>query len=92
MFTGYKLHFRIIRSLPEVLSPLEIGHGTPMYAGFITNVNRRSDNVNQHALESMKEEDKYSNTSLIKPQLKDSNAVYIYVRISTNIIWVWTPN
>ena len=60
----YKLRFRIILPLPEVLHPLEIGHGTPMYAGFITNVNRRSNNVNQHAikaLESMKKEDEYSN-------------------------------
>ena len=61
----YKLHFRKILPLPEVLPlPLEIGYGTPMYASFITNVNRRSNNVNQHAinaLESMKEEDEYSN-------------------------------
>ena len=61
----YKLHFRIILPLPEVLPPpLEIGYGTPMYVGFITNVNRRSNNVNQHAinaLESMKEENEYSN-------------------------------
>ena len=29
----YKLHFRIILPGPEVLPPpLEIGHGTPMYA------------------------------------------------------------
>ena len=30
----YKLHFCIILPLPEVLPSLEIGHGTPMYAGF----------------------------------------------------------
>ena len=60
----YKLHFRKIVPLLEVLPPLEIGYGTPTYASFITNVNRRSNNVNQHAinaLESMKNEDKYSN-------------------------------
>ena len=61
----YKLHFRKILPLPEVLPPpLKIGYGTLMYAGFITNVNRRSNNVNQHAinvLESMKDEDEYSN-------------------------------
>ena len=61
----YKLHFHIILILPEVLPlPLEIGHGTPMYAGFITNVNHHLNNANQHAinaLESMKEEDEYSN-------------------------------
>ena len=62
----YKLHFRKILPLPEVLPLplLEIGYGTPIYASFITNVNRRSNNINQHAinaLESMKEEDEYSN-------------------------------
>ena len=61
----YKLHFRKILPLPKVLPPpLEIGFRTPMYTGFITNVNCRSNNVNQHAvntLESMKDEDEYSN-------------------------------
>ena len=64
LISQYKLHFCIILPLPEVFTPLKIGHGTPMYAGFINNVNRRSNNVNQHAinaLESMKEEDEYSN-------------------------------
>ena len=60
----YKLHFCKTLPLPEVLPPLEIGYGMLMYTGFITNVNCRSNNVNQHAinaLESMKYEDEYSN-------------------------------
>ena len=65
----YKLHFCKILPLPEILPPLEIGYGTPMYASFITNVNRRSNNVNQHAinaLESMKDKDEYSNYGVNK--------------------------
>ena len=47
----YKLHFCKILPLSEVLPPtLEIGYGTPMYTGFITNVNRRSNKINQHAI------------------------------------------
>ena len=61
----YELHFCKILPPPKVVPlPLEIGHRTPMYAGFITNVNRCSNNVNQlaiNALECMKKEEEYSN-------------------------------
>ena len=57
------MHFRIILPLPKVLPPsLEISHGRRKLV--MTNVNRRSSIVSQHAinaLESMKEEDKYGN-------------------------------
>ena len=88
----YKLQFCIILPLPEVYTTLEIGHGTHMYAGFITNVNRRSNNINQHAinaLETMKKEDEYSNYVANKTtKMKDSNAVYIYIQIHS-VSWAF---
>ena len=66
-----------------------------MYAGFITNVNCRSNNINQHAintLESMKDEANIATTSLIKPKIKDFHVVDINIRISINIIRESTPN
>ena len=84
----YKLHFCIILPLPEVLLSPHRNWSWDAHVSWLHD--QRQLSLKQHdqflqfqhaikALEGMKEEDEYSTYVANKPQMKDSNAVCIYI-------------